>query len=167
MNISEALPGGGGASKPAALQVAVVRDGDRLGVWGNGIGGWLLENVWCIPKQQIVTYCTDKPSGSGFKVGDVQLGQDGMGRGVRVRSLRMYNYAIPRCVQNRTVVLQALGCQYPCGMPGFTLVMLDFNKGPAMVLLLAASIHTQLWTHMRHAGVHMCWRVQTFTPNGS
>jgi hypothetical protein len=40
-----------------AVDVVVIRDGNRLGVWVNSAGGWVLEDVWCVPESPAVSYC--------------------------------------------------------------------------------------------------------------
>ena len=41
------LPQGGGSF----IQVAVVRDGLRLGAWVNGIGAWVVSDLSCVPSR--------------------------------------------------------------------------------------------------------------------
>lgn len=97
MDITAGLPDGAGSKGSAGLHIALVRDGNRMGVWGNGVGDWVLQDVGCLPANPSVTYCTGSPAVSSWAVGAVQLGQAGVSsRGVRASYLRMYNYALPK-----------------------------------------------------------------------
>ena len=84
----------------ASVNVAVVRDGSRLGVWLDGSGSWLLQDVWCVPASSAVRYCTqpaaDPPPDSTFRA--LRLGSaDGPSSAdIIVTSARVYNYALPR-----------------------------------------------------------------------
>lgn len=83
----------------ASVHVAVVRDSSRLGVWLDSSGGWLLEDVWCVPASDSQHYCTqsaDPPSDSSMRA--LLLGSpDGPGSAdIRITSARVYNYALPR-----------------------------------------------------------------------
>jgi hypothetical protein len=99
MDITAGLPDGTGNKGSAGLHIALVRDGNRLGVWGNGVGGWVLQDVGCLPANPFVTYCTATSTGTSWAVGAAQLGQAGASsRGVRAAYLRMYNYALPKWV---------------------------------------------------------------------
>ncbi len=102
LNVTRVAPPGG---KAASLHVALVRDGDRLGVWLNGVGGWVLENVHCVPARQEISYChAGSSTGSSFSLGAVRVGQTAEAAtageaalsGASLRQLRVYNYAIPR-----------------------------------------------------------------------
>lgn len=59
--------------KAGPLALTVVRDGDRLGAWaGAAQGGWLLDDVGCVPDRQEVTHCSSPralqpPAASSFR----------------------------------------------------------------------------------------------------
>jgi hypothetical protein len=84
----------------ASVHLAVVRDGSRLGVWLDSNGTWLLDDVWCVPANMGVNYCTqpgDATADSSFKA--LRLGgTDGSSSSadISITSARVYNYALPR-----------------------------------------------------------------------
>lgn len=83
----------------ASVHLAVVRDALRLGVWLDSKGGWVLEDVWCVPPNQAVTYCTqpsDNTADSSFRALQLGASDDPGSSDISITSLRVYNYAIPR-----------------------------------------------------------------------
>lgn len=42
--------------------LVVARDGNRLGVWVNSEGSWLIDSVWCMPDSKSVNYCSKVPT---------------------------------------------------------------------------------------------------------
>lgn len=85
----------------ASVHLAVVRDGSRLGVWLDSSGGWLLEDVWCLPASQAVRYCNqrtdDTAYDSSFRAIALGGGSGGGAGGstISITSARVYNYALP------------------------------------------------------------------------
>lgn len=82
----------------ASVNVAVVRDGTRLGVWLDSNGSWVMENVWCIPAQPEVHYCTQPvPSTADMTFRQLKLGDAGAAAaGITATTAKVYNYALPK-----------------------------------------------------------------------
>ncbi|GAX85071.1 hypothetical protein CEUSTIGMA_g12491.t1 [Chlamydomonas eustigma] len=101
------------------LQVVVVRDGERLGVWANGLGGWLLLNLTCVPTRNNTRACNHEPTSSDPPLNPVlrllgpPLGTSNAATPpppILVTTARLYNYVIPQynlasemtCVQSKS-----------------------------------------------------------------
>jgi hypothetical protein len=83
----------------ASVHVAVVRDGSRLGVWLDSSGGWLLENVWCVPASARQRYCSKpvEPAADSSMQALLLGSPDGPSSAdIHISSARVYNYALPR-----------------------------------------------------------------------
>lgn len=71
--------GRGSRELPVAIKadssshVVIVRDGVRLGAWINSNGGWLIDNVLCLPDSQSVNYCSKLPSSDGAEAAITSL----------------------------------------------------------------------------------------------
>eukprot|EP00803_Ostreobium_quekettii_P008218 evm.model.scf_449.4 EVM.evm.TU.scf_449.4 scf_449:24370-31826(+) len=81
------------------VHLLFVYDNDRLGVWVDGKGGWLVPDVWCIPSRQKIAYCDHDRKGMGLNWSPedaLWIGDEDRGLDATLMHMKMYNYAIPQ-----------------------------------------------------------------------
>ncbi|KAL4443898.1 hypothetical protein ABPG75_011635 [Micractinium tetrahymenae] len=98
-------------SQAGSLNLVLVRDGARLGLWANQQGGWVVRDLACMPSRPSITYCDHAPDPAGpppfhpparialgaaaAKSVDGGAGSPGQAADAGLAWARYYSYALP------------------------------------------------------------------------